>query len=164
MYFPYQVANLLFNEFITSKTFLLDFVNSKMFVNKQLETFVDSLTCMAGKCDVMIWGLLLCDVTAISRQRCVILVAATCMWNHSKKAVWTLTLIMHLLFYEKSLKIKTCISNNFTVKSSVTDRKSSRKINSNEFIVRHLGFNYMPNTEFDAQYGYFYGVKWPWSI
>ena len=67
MYFPYQVANLLCNEFITSKTFLLDLVNNKTFVNN--ETFVGSLTRMAGKCEVMTCGLLLSDVTAISRQR-----------------------------------------------------------------------------------------------
>ena len=67
MYFPYQVANLLCNEFITSKTFLFDFVNNKTFVNKKI--FVGRLTRMAGKREVMTCGLLLCDVTAISRQR-----------------------------------------------------------------------------------------------
>ena len=67
MYFPYQVANLLCNEFITSKTLLLAFVTNKTFVNNK--TFLDRLTRMAGKRDVMTCGLLLCDVTAISRQR-----------------------------------------------------------------------------------------------
>ena len=66
MYFPYQVANLLCNEFITSKTFLLDFENDKTFVN--YKTFVGHLTRMAGKREVLTCGLLLCDVTAISRQ------------------------------------------------------------------------------------------------
>ena len=67
MYFPYQVANLLCNEFITSKTFLVDFVNNKTFMNNK--TFAGRLTRMAGKREVMTCGLLLCDVTAISQQR-----------------------------------------------------------------------------------------------
>ena len=67
MYFPYQVANLLCNKFFTPKTFLLAFVTNKTFVNNK--TFVGRLTRMAGKRDVMTCGLLLCDVTAISRQR-----------------------------------------------------------------------------------------------
>ena len=49
--FPYQVANLLCNEFITSKTFLLEFANYKTFMNNK--TFVDPLTRMAGKRDVI---------------------------------------------------------------------------------------------------------------
>ena len=54
------------NEFITSKTFLLEFANYKTFINNK--TFVGPLTRMAGKRDVMTF-FLLCDVTAISRQR-----------------------------------------------------------------------------------------------
>ena len=49
--FPHQVANLLCNEFITSKTFLLEFANYKTFINNK--TFVGPLTRMAGKRDVM---------------------------------------------------------------------------------------------------------------
>ena len=51
VFFPYQVANLLCNEFITSKTFLLEFANYKTFINNK--TFVGPLTRMAGKRDVM---------------------------------------------------------------------------------------------------------------
>ena len=47
MYFPYQVANLLCNEFITSKTFLVDHVNNKTFVNRK--TFVGRLNAFGGK-------------------------------------------------------------------------------------------------------------------
>ena len=49
--FLYQVADLLCYEFITSKTFLLDFVNNRTYVN--FKTFVGHLTHMAGKSDVI---------------------------------------------------------------------------------------------------------------
>ena len=63
----FQVANLLCNKFIMSKTFLLDFVNNKTLVNNK--TCVGRLMRMARKHDVMMCSLLLCDVAAISRQR-----------------------------------------------------------------------------------------------
>ena len=66
--FPYQVANLLCNEFITSKTFLLEFANYKTFINNK--AFVGPLTHVWRE-NVTLWRalFLLCDVTAISRQR-----------------------------------------------------------------------------------------------
>ena len=51
MNFPYQVTNLLCNEFITSNTFLLDFVNNRTFVNNK--TSVGRLKRMAG--NVILW-------------------------------------------------------------------------------------------------------------
>ena len=62
----YQVDNLLCNEFIMSKTFPLGFVNNRKVVN--YKKFVGRLTSMAGKRDVMMCALHLCDVTAISQQ------------------------------------------------------------------------------------------------
>ena len=67
MHFLYQVANLLSKEFIMSKTFLVDFVNNNTFANNK--TVVGRLTRMEGKREVMTCCRLLCDVTAIYRQR-----------------------------------------------------------------------------------------------
>ena len=63
------------NEFITSKTFLLEFANYKTFINNK--TFVGPLTRMAGKRDVMT-----CAFSCVTSQQYhgnVILVAATRM-------------------------------------------------------------------------------------
>ena len=60
------------------------------------------------------------------------------------------------------MKTGTYNINSVDCQEVCTERKSSRKIHSNEFIVRHLGLltsslelDYMPDTGFDAQYGIF---------
>ena len=102
-----------------------------------------------------------------SSQQClgnVILVAITRMWKRSRKAI--LTHYTSSLGKKSRWKMKTCYiySVNWRV---CTEKKSTRKINSNDFIIRHLGLlasslkqYYTLNTDFDAQYGYFHGAMW----
>ena len=86
-------------------------------------------------------------------------VAATCVWNRSRKAIWAL--IMHLPSLGEIDENKNLYFKSFYCQKVCTDWKSSRKIHSNEFIVCHLELlayslelDYTPDTDFDAQYGF----------
>ena len=114
------------------------------------KTFVGRLTRMAGKRDVMTCGLLLCDVTAISRQRHarqlllhVCEIAAERLFEH---------VLCISSLKEKSTKIKTCISNHSTVKKSVqieNNRERSIATSSSSAIL-----DCSPLTRLHARYGF----------
>ena len=113
--FPYQVANLLCNEFITSKTFLLDFVNNKMFENHLYVAW------HVWRENVMLWRVPYSSVTSQHRL-CMTIHAAgyMYMWNRNRKInLNTNIYIPYVVFLLYATKKRHCCYNIITTISHV---------------------------------------------